>query len=69
MINRKQYLSNRLFNKIEGEKPFAYFCDLEKNIFAQKYISNLIVRGPDNLQRLITNQKEIKGEVKVYYDE
>ena len=44
-------------NASEGEKPSAYFCSLEKNFSAQKYISRLKVKRD--------NQNEIGEETQV----
>ena len=51
--------------KTEGEKPTTFFCSLEKNYSAQKYISKLLV-GENNLE--ISNQKAIENEVVKFYE-
>ena len=51
-----------------GEKPNAYFCSLEKNFSAQKYIPNLeIVEGESIVT--IDNQKEVEENIRRFYEE
>ena len=51
-----------------GEKPNAYFCSLEKNFSAQKYIPNLeIVEGESIVT--IDNQKEVEENIGNFYEE
>ena len=50
----------------EGEKPSNFFCSLEKNFSAQKYISKLLV-GENNIE--ISNQEAIENEVVKFYEE
>ena len=57
---------NKVTDKIDGEKLSKYFCSLEKNFNAQKYISKLKVQR-DGLEVEITDQDEIQDETKNYY--
>ena len=59
---------NKITEKVEGEKPTAYFCSLEKNFNAQKYISKLIVER-DGIEVEITEQTEIENETREYYSD
>ena len=65
----KIFLSNKVTAKLEGEKPTSYFCSLEKNFSAQKYISKLKVKDDSGSDIIITNQSEIENETKKYYED
>ena len=61
---------NKVIDKVDGEKPTAYFCSLEKNFNAQKYISKLKTRRDETEGEIeINNQTEIENEVRGYYAE
>ena len=57
---------NKVTDKIDGEKPSKYFCSLEKNFNAQKYISKLKVQN-EGLEVEITDQDDIQDEIRKYY--
>ena len=63
---KKNSFTKQIQHKIEGEKPTAYFCALEKNMSAQKYISRLKVKENNN-EVTITDQKRISKEVHKFY--
>jgi len=64
---RNSFLSNKVKAKLEGGNPTSYFCSLEKNFNAQKYISKLRVKDINGSDTKITNQSEIEYETKKYY--
>ena len=47
----------------EGEKPTRFFCSLESHNYIEKTIKRI-----DNQNRIITNQKEILGELGKFYE-
>ena len=49
-----------------GEQPTTYFCNLEKNLSAQKYISRLKVEK-NGVEEIITQQSAIADETRAYY--
>ena len=68
LITSQTYTKNRITNKISGEKPTKFFCNLEKNFNAQKYISKLNISDSSGTQIIITNQTQIELEIKCFYE-
>ena len=68
-MQRKAYnflQNNKISHKIGGEKATKFFCSLQKNYAAQKYIPSLkVIR--DGAEIVITDQKEIENEQYNYY--
>ena len=58
---------SKSLNRVEGEKPTKFFCALEKNHNAQRFISKLVILDKDNNEVLIKDQKLIDGEARSYY--
>jgi len=53
---------------VDGEKPNAYYCSLERNFNTQKCISKLNVRKDGTEGKIeINNQTQIENEVRDYY--
>ena len=65
----KTFLSSKVTSKLEGEKPTRFFCNLEKNFNAQKYISRLKVTDYNGSEILLTSQSDIEAEIKNFYED
>ena len=64
--NEKRVFRNKVMAVEENEKPTAYFCSLEKNMSAKKYISRLRVQR-NGVERVITDQNAIANECRNFY--
>ena len=66
--SEKYLLNNKICNKIDGEKPTKFFCNLQKNFSAQKYIPRL-VKNVNGIETTMTDQKQINSEIYDYFKE
>jgi len=48
-------------------KKLDFYCSLEKNCSAQKYISNLIIKDSLGQQENITSQERIEDEIRTFF--
>ena len=64
--SERQIFRNKVTNAKENERPTAYFCSLERNRSAQRFISRLRVQR-NGREILITDQNEIADECRKFY--
>ena len=64
----KLFRKTQTLNKIYGEKPTKFFCNLEKNFNAQKYIPKLKITK-NGVETIITDQQMIDKETGNYYED
>ena len=62
------YVRSRTTFKVEGERPTRFFCSLEKYNGVQKFVNQLIVTNEGGQETLLTNQKEVEGEIFSFYE-
>ena len=62
----KFLMNNKISHRVEGEKASKFFCNLQKNFAAQKYIPKLIIKK-NGIDTTITDQNEIESEALTYY--
>ena len=61
------YVRSRANYKIEGERPTKLFCNLEKYNGVQKFVPQLIIKGDNDEEKKITEQRSIENEIYTFY--
>ena len=67
MRQRSAFIGARVKYKLEGEKPSKTFCALEKYNGTQRYVPQLLVNDGNNEEILVTDQKNIEGQILKFY--